>query len=385
MVEGIKKIFDDKLIYINSGLIFLLIIFCISCFVKISNINHMSVNGPEIQSSGDVLDILQKKLYANIDETSKYVVGITSSKNVKFYMEDPSLLQWPGTAIEKNAKMDEASGIFLWNKWYVITNKHVVENSEAKYAVVFYDGSTYDVDKIWQDKQLDLAILKINIGEKYLKEKNINKPEFLDANQSVELGKIVLAVGKKWENNTMLGFGIISSKNKKLTINNENLYVNLYQVNFLLQPWFSGSPLVDIDGKVIGINTAVSQLDLESFVLPISNQLISSSLKSIERYWKIMRWLVWIKYDEINDNKELQKKLNLTGGVFVRDILPELPAFNAWIQVNDIIVSINDVLISKNMPFVFQIYNYLPWDKLKLQVLRNNSLIDIDLVLGENS
>lgn len=383
----LKNFLKDNLVYINSGLIILLIMFVIgnaitdSVWSKNKCIDKSSAG----VYSGYFLDSLQNDIYKNIDETATYVVWITSSKNVKFYMEDPSLLQWPGTAIERNSKLDEASWIFLNKKWYILTNKHVVENTEAKYAVVFYDGTTYDVDKIRTDKQLDLAILKINIKESELEKKDMYLPSFLDSKDNVKLGSLLLALGKKWENDNMLWMWILSSRNRELKINNENLYTNMYQVNFLLQPWFSWSPLVDLNWNVVAINTAIDQANWESFALPISNELISSTVNSIEKYGNITRWLVWIKYDEISTNIDLKKKYNLTGGIFVKDVLSDLPAFNAGIQVNDIILSVNGSSIDAKSPFLYQIYNNLPWDDIKLQILRNWTLIEISLILWENS
>lgn len=383
----LKNFLKDNLVYINSGLIILLIMFVIgnaitdSVWSKNKCIDKSSAG----VYSGYFLDYLQNDIYKNIDETATYVVWITSSKNVKFYMEDPSLLQWPGTAIERNSKLDEASWIFLNKKWYILTNKHVVENTEAKYAVVFYDGTTYDVDKIRTDKQLDLAILKINIKESELEKKDMYLPSFLDSKDNVKLGSLLLALGKKWENDNMLWMWILSSRNRELKINNENLYTNMYQVNFLLQPWFSWSPLVDLNWNVVAINTAIDQANWESFALPISNELISSTVNSIEKYGNITRWLVGIKYDEISTNIDLKKKYNLTGGIFVKDVLSDLPAFNAGIQVNDIILSVNGSSIDAKSPFLYQIYNNLPWDDIKLQILRNWTLIEISLILWENS
>lgn len=380
-----KSFLKNNLIYINSALILLLIIFFVVNYIGSSCNKDKSIDKSYSTYSWYFLESLQNDIYKNIDETATYVVWITSSKNVKFYMEDPSLLQWPGTAIERNSKLDEASWILLNKKWYILTNKHVVENLEAKYAVVLYDGTTYDVDKVRTDKQLDLAILKINIKESDLEKKDIYLPNFLDSKDEVKLGSLLLALGKKWENDNMLWMWVLSSKNRELKINNENLYVNMYQVNFLLQPWFSWSPLVDMNWNVVAINTAIDQTNWESFALPISNELIFSTIKSIEKYGNMTRWLVWIKYDEISNNVDLQKKYNLTGGIFVKDVLVDLPAFNAGIQVNDIILSVNGIFIDTKSPFLYQIYKYLPWDELKLQILRNWILLEISLILWENS
>ena len=81
----------------------------------------------------------------------------------------------------------------------------------------------------------------------------------------------------------------------------------------------------------------------------------------------------------------MKKKYNLTGGIFVKDVLSDLPAFNAGIQVNDIILSVNGSSIDAKSPFLYQIYNNLPWDDIKLQILRNWRLIEISLILCENS
>ncbi|HCB52007.1 TPA: hypothetical protein DEP21_05615 [Patescibacteria group bacterium] len=117
-----------------------------------------------------------------------------------------------------------------------MTNKHVVEDTTAGYTVVLYDGSTWNVDKIWYDDQLDLAYLRL-VDKQGKYPQDLPSATFAPFSREISIGQFGLVIGNslaQYTNTTTLG--IISGKNRQLKVNNENTYVGLYQTDAAINP-----------------------------------------------------------------------------------------------------------------------------------------------------
>ncbi len=355
---------------------------------KISSLSHTidSRIGKEVGATkkSDFL-ALQSSLIDTIAKAKQSVVSISISKDIKFYVEDPSQLNGPGNIQQQTAKVWWWSGIIIGKQWYILTNKHVVQDTTAKYSVTLYNGKTYNVDKIWFDELLDLAILKI-IDSEGKSPTDLLSASFLSLDTEVDIGQFAFAIGNalsSYSNNVTMG--IIGGKNKQLTINKSNLYIWLYQTDALVNPGNSGGPLIDIHGDVLGITTAITEWEGIAFALPISKEFIASTIKSIETFWKIARPLIGIQYIEISPIIQQEKKLLIATGIYIKDVLTDLPAWEAGLQIGDSILSINGKAINNQLPFLYQLYTFIPGDKINLDVMRNGEKLSITVLLGGNT
>jgi len=327
---------------------------------------------------------LQSALVETIITAKKSVVSITISKDVKFYVDDPSQLNGPGNVQQQTAQVGWWSGIIVSKAWYILTNKHVVQDTSAKYSVILSDGKSYNVDKIRFDDLLDLAILKI-VDSEGNPVTDLFPASFLSLDTQVDIGQFALAIGNSlsmYANNAT--FGIIGGKNKQLTINKNNLYVWLYQTDALVNPGNSGGPLIDIEGNVLGITTAITEGEWIAFALPISKEFIEGTIKSIENFWKITRPIIGIQYIDITPAFQKEKKITLDNGIYIKDVLADLPASEAGLEIGDIILSINGKVITNQLPFLYQLYTFIPGDTITLDVLRGGEKITINVLLGWN-
>jgi len=314
-------------------------------------------------TAGTTIQSLESSLIDTIATAKKSVVSITISKDVKFYVEDPSQLNGPWTIQQQTNKIWGWSGIIVSKKWYILTNKHVVQDVTAKYSVMLYDGQTYNVDKIWFDEVLDIALL--HIVNSWWKELTYLEPaHFLSLDTTISVGQIVLTMGNALstysDNVTMW---IIWGKNKQLTINKNNLYIWLYQTDALVNPGNSGGPLLDSNGNVLGMTTAITEGQGIAFALPISQEFIASTIKSVETFGKILRPIVGIQYVDITSSH----------GILVKDVLSGLPGQQGWLKIDDIILAINGKQVTNQLPFLYQLYTYVPGDTINLDILRNNN------------
>lgn len=327
---------------------------------------------------------LQSSLIQTVATAKESVVTITISKDVKFYVEDPSQLNGPGSIQQQTAKIGWWSWILISKNGYIITNKHVVQDAAAKYSVTLYDGKTYNVDKIRFDDLLDIAILKI-VDSEGKNPTTIPTASFLPLATQVEVGQFVLAIGNvlsKYPNTVTMG--IIWSKNKQLTINGNNLYVGLYQTDAQANPGNSGGPLLDIEGNTIGIITAIDEGEGMTFALPLSKEFIESTIKSIESFGKISRPIIGIQYTEITPAIKAEKKLTTDNGIYIKDVLSDLPAREAGLKEWDIILSINKQEIHAYVPFLYKLYTYIPGETITMDILRGTERLTLNVVLGWN-
>jgi len=326
---------------------------------------------------------LQSSLVETIVQAKKSVVNITISKDAKVYMDDPSQLNGPWNI--QTAKIGWWSGIIVSKQGYILTNKHVVQDTTAKYSVTLYDGKTYNVDKIWFDDLLDLAILKI-VDSQGKPIENLIPASFLPLDTQVDIGQFALTIGNSlssYANNVTMG--IIWGKDKQLIINKNNLYIWLYQTDALVNPGNSGGPLLDIEGNVLGITTATTQWAWIAFALPISKEFVASTLKSIETFWKIVRPIIGIQYVDITPALKQEKNITLESGISITDVLVDLPAFQAGLKIWDSILSINGKKINNQLPFLYQLYTYIPGDQISLDVLRDWIKLTVNVLLGWNT
>lgn len=328
---------------------------------------------------------LQSSLIDTIATAQESVVSISISKDVKFYVEDPSQLIGPGNIQQQSARIWGWSGIIVAKQWYILTNKHVVQDTTAKYSVTLYNGKTYNADKIWFDDLLDLAVLKI-IDSEGKSPSDLLPASFLSLDTQVDVGQFTFAIGNSlssYSNNVTMG--IIGGKNKKLTINKNNLYIWLYQTDALVNPGNSGGPLIDVNGSVLGITTAITEGEGIAFALPISSEFIASTIKSIETFWKIARPLIGIQYIDNTPILQQDKENALATGVSIKDVLADLPWSYAGLQIGDTILRINDKTIHSQLPFLYQLYTYIPGDEIRLDILREGKELTLTVLLWWNT
>ncbi len=344
-----------------------------------SKVTTQIQNTAKSKQISDVVS-LQNYLIQTLQKAQKSVVSIAISKDVKFYVEDPSQMSGPWTV--QTTTLGWWSGILVAKHGYIITNKHVVQDTASKYAVTLSDGKIYNVDKIWFDDVLDIAVLRI-VDSKGNPFSDLPVASFLSINDDVQVGQFVWTIGNALaEYANSVSFGIISSKNKQLKINKSNLYIWLYQTDALVNLWNSWGPLLDINGNVIGISTALDTAQKIAFALPLTQEFVDSTIKSVETYDKIARPLIGIQYLEITPSIQKDKKLTVDQGIFVKDVLADLPAAQAGIKIWDIITSINGKIITDQLPFLYQLYTSIPGDTVALSVLRAGKPLTINVVLG---
>ncbi len=346
-------------------------------------INHKIIE----EKSWEYLQLkdLQNDIVKAIENSSNSVVSIIITKDLKVYYEDPFDFFWWWRVEEKTQKIWWWSGIIISKDWYIITNKHVVQDPNADYTVVTRDWENYKVEKIWLDPVLDIAILKI-LNDKSQIPENLQPANIWSIKDKIKIWQLVIAIWNALaEFQNTATFGIISWKWRTLNPNeNNSTYIWLYQTDTAINPWNSWWPLLDINWNVIWINTAISSFWQNIwFTIPINQEFIDQTLETIKEKWKIIRPFIWISYVELN--KWLIKNLNIDNidWILVNEVVKWSNAEKYWIMKNDIITEINWYKIDQDNSFLYNLYTHKVWDEIIFKIFSWWKYRDLKIILWE--
>lgn len=278
--------------------------------------------------------------------------------------------------IERNI----GSGFIISDDGLIVTNRHVVSDTEATYSVLTSDDKKYEVEKIYRDPLNDLAILKINA-------KNL-KPISLGDSSKLKLGQLVIAIGTPLgEFRNTVTAGIISGLGRGITAGSpfEN-YVerldNVIQTDAAINPGNSGGPLINSAGQAIGVNTAVSQEGQNiGFAIPIN--VVKDLIDNFQKAGgKIERPFLGIRYKMIDRQTAILN--DIPEGAYIIEVVENSPAEKAGLQEDDIIIEFDGKKIKGDDEQNLQklISQKKVGDRVKIKIWREEKTIEKEVVLG---
>ena len=299
---------------------------------KYSLASTPSVDSKEVAS----LEALNRERRALVSSVISSVVAVKTSKKIgirREYGMDPFEFFFPNQRRFRNPN-DEAlvqnalgSGVMVTNEGHIITNNHVVDQVD-EIEVQFSDGRTKKARLVGADSQVDLAVLKVDDpGVKPLK---------LADSDTVQAGDFVLAIGNPFGFEETVTDGIISSKGRP---NRSDFFGELLQTNAAINPGNSGGPLINLQGEVVGINTAIISRSggSQGIGFAIPSNTVRTALESLLKQGRIIRGYLGIQ------TRGLQPGQSNAGseGVIVEEVMPGSPAAQAQLQPGDVIRKFN--------------------------------------------
>ena len=285
------------------------------------------------------------------------------------------------TGLESRSIQGLGSGVVYSSNGYILTNNHVVNGlpgTKDKIMVILFNkeypkGKTYPARVVGADPRTDLAVLKIDVT-------NLPVPQWGDSNQ-VQVGQTAIAIGNpltKSLNNTVT-VGVVSAKERTLEVNNNEQLLNMIQTDASINPGNSGGPLLDSNGRIIGINTAIAPNSQGiGFAIPsntaktVAQQLISRGYVSYPGVG-----LVYIPLDadtvaQLEGN--LGVRLPVNKGLFIYKVIQGGPAALAGMRPGDIIVKLNGEKITDQDLVREAVARHRIGDSLTLEYYRGNSI-----------
>lgn len=344
----------------------------------------------EIIKDGKTVTItdLQSEITNLVQDVWPSVVNIIIKKDIDLYRRDP----W-GFFQEKVGSVERqvwgGSWFFVAKDGTIMTNKHVVSDTSAKYTVITNEGKEYDASVVALDPLTDFAIIKIENPDREFKVLDIIEDE-----KHINIWQFAIAIWNAlWEFQNSVSFWVISGKNRSIEASGQWIVSQkltwLLQTDTAINPGNSGWPLLNLNGEIVWINTAIAGNGQGvGFSIPLSKKRIAYILSSIEKYWEIKRPLIWINYIPVNDNLIQELGLNIDYGAYIPNengsILTGSIAEKSGIEAGDIILEIDETKITLENPISSIIQNKIPWDNIQIKILKSTGEEEIlNLELGE--
>ena len=270
------------------------------------------------------------------------------------------------------------SGVIVSSDGYIITNNHVIENA-TQIEITTNDNKSYDAELIGTDKNSDIAVLKIN-GESrfpYIR--------FADSDQT-KIGEWVLAVGNPFNLTSTVTAGIISAKSRDLN-DYDSKNQSFIQTDAAVNSGNSGGALVNINGDLIGINTAIQSTNAGfigySFAVP--SNIARKIYEDILEFGDVQRGLLGVTGQSLNSQNSNELGIEITEGFYINDTDPNMGAHIAGIRKGDIIQQIDNVKINKFADLSGYLNSKRPGDKLSVKIIRDNKSLNIGVQLKRST
>jgi Do/DeqQ family serine protease len=294
------------------------------------------------------------------------VVFIKTLTNQRMY-QDPFYDFWSGMDFfgRRGPVASSGSGVILTADGYIVTNLHVVKNADQIEVIMNNNKQSFKAKVIGTDPSTDIALLKI--------EANSLPHVVLGNSDQVQVGEWVLAVGNPFNLTSTVTAGIVSAKGRNINIvNNQFPIESFIQTDAAINPGNSGGALVDLEGKLIGINTAIASntgsYNGYGFAIPVN--IVAKIVKDLVDYKAVQRGFTGMEVKEIDGATAQRLKINNNHGVIVDYVLPEGPAEQAGIRVGDLVLKINEKDIDSKANLDEQIAYLRPGDKVKVNYIR---------------
>jgi len=267
------------------------------------------------------------------------------------------------------------SGVIISEDGYIVTNNHVIEDGK-RLEVTLNDNRKFPAKLIGVDPSTDLALLKIDA-------RNLSFLIFGNSD-SIRIGEWVLAVGNPFNLESTVTAGIVSAKGRSIDILDDAYRVESFiQTDAAVTPGNSGGALVNTNGELVGINTAIITRSgrYEGYSFAIPSNLARKVIRDLKDFGVVQRAILGISIDEVTD--ELAKKLDLESveGIYVSKVTDNSGAKEAGIRKGDVIVKINGVTTSSMPNLQEQIARFSPGNTVKVDYFRNGKRYQTDVTL----
>jgi S1-C subfamily serine protease len=274
---------------------------------------------------------------------------------------------------------------FIWDeRGYIVTNYHVIKGA-YKAKVTLSDQTTWDAELVGEEPRKDLAVLKI-------KSTSTLKPIPVGTSHDLKVGQSVFAIGNPFGLDQTLTTGIISALGREIESVAQVPIRDVIQTDAAINPGNSGGPLLDISGRLIGVNTAIYSPSGAyagiGFSVPVD--VVNWVVPDLIEYGKVMRPVLGVDLvqQQIIDRMELK-------GALVMDVAPGSGAAKGGLQptrrsadgeiiMGDLIIEVNDVPVESNNDLLLTLEKYKPGEQIRLKVKRNKEITTLNITLGSS-
>ncbi|MGM0471411.1 MAG: S1C family serine protease [Bacillota bacterium] len=283
-----------------------------------------------------------------------------------FDKQNPQLRQGFGT------------GFIISEDGYILTNEHVIHQADEVTVKLSDRKEPVNAEVIGSDYSLDLAVLKIDVNH------DLPTVELGDSDQ-IQPGDWSIAIGNPYELNHTVTVGVISALGRPLKVRQgerPRVYKNMIQTDAAINPGNSGGPLLNIEGEVIGINTAINaQAQGIGFAIPINE--VKQVLDELKEQGKVIRPWMGVYMQSVTKEIADYFDLETEQGALIADVMPNSPASEAGLQAGDVIIEANKQEINSPQEVVDLVNDSQVGQRLVLRIIRDNRKRFVTLRLDE--
>ncbi len=292
--------------------------------------------------------------------------------------QDVTIITNKGKQTQKQKKqIGKGTGFLVSDDGLILTNKHVINIKKGIYSVILNNGKKYEAKLVDVDPLRDLAVLKID-GQ------NFQYAQLGDSNELMQ-GMTVIAIGNslgRYQNTVTKG--IVSALQRDITAsddqgNTEDL-TDVIQTDAEINPGNSGGPLINLNGEVVGINTAIDHSGSNISFAILSNEAVTI-LKSIKENGKIIRPMMGVRYITIDESAVEEYKLKRNYGAYIISdqnspaVIQNSPAHKAGIQRGDIIFEVEGIQLGDKYTLFSILQHYKVGQTIQVKIQRENSIL----------
>jgi serine protease Do/serine protease DegQ len=330
-------------------------------------------------------------------EARKSVVAVTTSEVVSYARrsgsrEDDILRQLFGIrppsrpnpqepVREQEIPQGAGSGVVISSDGYILTNNHVIQDRRGgeadKILVRFSDDTELEAKVIGRDPQTDIAVIKVE-GE------NLAAIKVADSDE-IMVGDIVFAIGNPLGVGLTVTSGIISATERSIGIYGQDGYEDFIQTDAAINQGNSGGALVDIEGRLIGINSAIKSNSGGSIGLgfAIPSDLAIQTATQLTQSGEVSRGIVGIRMSPLTPDIAEAMGVAGTRGVLVQEVIDGFPAKEAGLSHGDIITQINDRKVDDPNDIRLEVLTTSPGDSVALSILRDNEQMSFEVEVAD--
>jgi serine protease Do len=311
----------------------------------------------------------QMQQYRNEDKNEFYFYDIPDPLK-DFFKNDPFFRDYK-FQVPKSQQYDSlpvigsGSGVILTPDGYIVTNNHLVKDA-YEINITLFDGRSYPAKVIGNDPQTDLALLKIN-------ENKLSFIQFGDSD-TIEVGEWVVAVGNPFNLASTVTAGIVSAKARNINIlTDQGAIESFIQTDAAVNPGNSGGALVSLEGKLIGINTAIATPTgvYAGYAFAIPVDIVKKVANDLMNFGTVQRGILGIMIRDMNSTLAKEIPIDRANGVYVDSVTTAGAAKEAGVRAKDVIISIDGIETVTSAKLQEIVMRKRPGEKVKITLIRN--------------
>lgn len=296
----------------------------------------------------------------------------------RFFREIPPQGQQRGQS-DPRVQMGAGSGVIISDNGYIVTNNHVIERAD-EIEVTLHNNETYKAKVIGTDPSTDIALLQI-------REDDLQELSFGNSDLA-EVGEWVMAIGNPFNLNSTVTAGIISAKGRNINIIDDQSAIEAFiQTDAAINPGNSGGALVNLNGELIGINTAIASPTgaYAGYGFAIPANIVNKVVEDLMKYGMVQRAYLGIMIRDINSELMKEEKLKRSEGSYVDSLVAKSAAAEAGILSGDVITGINEAPIQKSSDLLEQVGRHRPGDEVTITVDRHGKEMTFEVTLADQN